>query len=247
MQKGINKIAIGVCLFGMLSATHADTIKLSVGDWSPYIENLPPGYGDLSQIVQEAFAQEGVDTHFQFEPWKRVENGLDSHNYFSFGYIKTADRLQRWLFSAPILRSRSILITTQKHRNFTWKQFSDLADYRLGITQAYSYGQMFEQQKPHLKTVSSYNDVVSLRALLHDRVDFILMDRRVADALIAQNFNAAERPQFVLLEQTEVGAGELHFVCAIKNPQCSTRISQFNQGLAKLAASGRLKQLQALE
>ena len=233
------------CLFPQVYA--ADTIKLTVGDWSPYIENLPPGFGDLSQITQEAFAQVGVEAKFYFEPWKRVEHGLDNQNYFSFGYIKTNERLQRWRYSDSILRSRSILIGTQQHRNFVWKHWEDLLQYRLGITQAYSYGEIFDQYKPKLKTVSSYNDVISLKALLHGRVDFVLMDSRVAKALIEQNFSAKERADFVLLHATEVAAGELHFVCAIKNPDCATRITQFNQGLAKLAASGRLKQLQAID
>ncbi|QZA78561.1 transporter substrate-binding domain-containing protein [Deefgea tanakiae] len=248
MRNRVLKIVMGFGLFGLLSSNYAaDTIRLTVGDWSPYIENTPPGYGDLSQIMQEAFAQVGVEAKFQFEPWKRVENGLDSQNYYSFGYIKTTDRLTRWLYSDSMLRSRSILISTQKHKNFSWQNWGDLKSYRLGITQAYSYGETFEQYKAKLKTVSSYSDVVSLKALLHDRVDFVLMDSRVAAALIEQNFNVKERADFVLLHDTEVAAGELHFVCAIKNPNCITRVAQFNQGLAKLTASGRLKQLQALD
>jgi len=248
MRNDLCQLLLGACLWGLLSPAYsADTLRLTVGDWSPYIENTPPGFGDLSQIVQEAFAQVGVVAKFQFEPWKRVENGLDSQNYFSFGYIKTNDRLQRWHYSDSILRSRSILIGTQQHRDFAWKNWEDLLQYRLGITQAYSYGETFEQYKPKLKTVASYNDVISLKALLHGRVDFVLMDSRVATALIAQNFTKQERAEFVLLHVTEVAAGELHFVCAIKNPQCVTRIEQFNQGLAKLAASGRLKQLRAID
>lgn len=248
MRNHLCKLSLICCIASVAAPIWAaDTIKLTVGDWSPYIENVPPGFGDLSQIMQEAFAQVGVETKFQFEPWKRVENGLDSQNYFSFGYIKTSDRLQRWRYSDSILRSRSILIGTQPHRHFVWKNWDDLTPYRLGITQAYSYGETFEQYKPRLKTVASYNDVISLKALLHHRVDFVLMDSRVASALIAQNFSAKGRAEFVLLHATEVAAGELHFVCAIKNPHCTARIAQFNQGLAKLAASGRLKQLQAID
>ncbi|MGL6041384.1 MAG: substrate-binding periplasmic protein [Deefgea sp.] len=248
MPNRLVKLTFFGCLFGIFSPVYAaDTIKLTVGDWSPYIENVPPGFGDLSQITQEAFAHVGVQSKFQFEPWKRVENGLDSQNYFSFGYIKTSDRLQRWRYSDSMMRSRSILIGTQKNRNFVWKNWEDLTQYRLGITQAYSYGETFEHYKAKLKTVSSYHDVVSLKALLHDRVDFVLMDARVAAALIEQNFSANERAEFVLLYDTEVAAGELHFVCAIKNPDCAARIAQFNQGLAKMAASGRLKQLQAID
>ncbi|MGL6040337.1 MAG: hypothetical protein ACRC01_03955, partial [Deefgea sp.] len=100
MPNRLVKLTFFGCLFGIFSPVYAvDTIKLMVGDWSPYIENVPPGFGDLSQITQEAFAQVGVQSKFQFEPWKRVENGLDSQNYFSFGYIKTSDRLQRWRYS----------------------------------------------------------------------------------------------------------------------------------------------------
>ncbi len=102
MQNGVLKLALGCYLFGLLSTSFpADTIQLTIGDCSPYIENSPPANGDLSLIVQEAFAQVGVKAKFKFEPWSRVENGLDSHNYFSFAYIKTSDRLQRWLSFHP--------------------------------------------------------------------------------------------------------------------------------------------------
>nr|WP_314900070.1 hypothetical protein [uncultured Deefgea sp.] len=40
MRNRVLKIVMGCCLFGLLSSNYAaDTIKLTVGDWSPYIEN----------------------------------------------------------------------------------------------------------------------------------------------------------------------------------------------------------------
>ena len=50
----------------------APTIRLTNGHWPPYMENTPPHYGVISQIVTLAFAKKDIPVSYGFFPWSRA-------------------------------------------------------------------------------------------------------------------------------------------------------------------------------
>ena len=53
---------------GALAQTQ-DTIRLTNGEWQPYLSQDVAHHGFASHVVTEAFAQVGVDVEFGFFPW----------------------------------------------------------------------------------------------------------------------------------------------------------------------------------
>lgn len=52
--------------FGSLAA--AEDVRLTNGEWAPYLGATLPHQGVASRIVAEAFALEGVTVHWEFYP-----------------------------------------------------------------------------------------------------------------------------------------------------------------------------------
>ena len=55
-----------------LSARAEKAIRLTTGEWAPYISEKLEHFGLVSRIVTEAFALEGVKVEYIFLPWKRA-------------------------------------------------------------------------------------------------------------------------------------------------------------------------------
>ena len=50
----------------------AESIRLTNGEWSPYLGQNLPHHGVASRIVEEAFALQGVQVQWEFYPWARA-------------------------------------------------------------------------------------------------------------------------------------------------------------------------------
>ncbi|MEE9297196.1 MAG: amino acid ABC transporter substrate-binding protein, partial [Phycisphaerae bacterium] len=56
---------------GVAAAQTSKTIRLTNGEWQPYLSKDSPHHGFASHIVTEAFALVGVEVEYGFFPWKR--------------------------------------------------------------------------------------------------------------------------------------------------------------------------------
>ena len=72
-------ILIFLVLFSVSSLFAKETIRLTNGEWLPYMSANLKYNGVASRIVTEAFALEGIEVVYSFFPWKRayalVSNG----------------------------------------------------------------------------------------------------------------------------------------------------------------------------
>ena len=55
---------------GALAQTR-DTIRLTNGEWPPFMSKNGPHHGVASHVITEAFALVGVEVEFGFFPWAR--------------------------------------------------------------------------------------------------------------------------------------------------------------------------------
>ncbi len=68
-EKGIFLIVIS---FLFSTALYAETtIRITNGEWEPYLSEHCYKYGLASHIVSEAFRLEGINVEWGFFPWKR--------------------------------------------------------------------------------------------------------------------------------------------------------------------------------
>jgi polar amino acid transport system substrate-binding protein len=60
------------CSVGALAQTR-DTIRLTNGDWQPFMSENGPHHGIASHVITEGFARAGVEVEYGFSPWKRAK------------------------------------------------------------------------------------------------------------------------------------------------------------------------------
>src|SRR5690606_33414885 len=128
-------------LFHGLAA--AEEVRLTNGEWAPYLGARLPHQGVASRIVAEAFALEGVRVKWEFYPWARsmhlAERGERAGTAV---WLRSPERERLFFISDPVVES-TYCFFHRKDRPLDWQQVSDLKDVRLGGAIGYDYGEAF--------------------------------------------------------------------------------------------------------
>ena len=86
------------------AAANQEIIRVTTGQWPPYLDKESPHGGFLAQIIREAFDSEDIRVEFSFFPWSRALALVKSKKYqASAVWSCTAERKREFLYSAPIL------------------------------------------------------------------------------------------------------------------------------------------------
>ena len=221
----------------------ADELRLTNGEWAPYLGARLPHHGVASRIVEEAFALEGVQVHWEFFPWARslhlAERGERDGTAV---WLRSPERARRFHISEPVIDSNYCLFHL-KERPLEWQAVADLQGLRLGGAIGYDYGEAFQQaerdKRLDVRRVSSEEQ--GLRMLLAGRLDAFPMDKVVAFALLHERFSAAERAR-LSFHPRPLRIDSLHLLLSREVAGNATLMARFNQGLARLRESGKVSQ-----
>ena len=88
------------------SAQAAEQVRLTNGEWPPYLGETLPHHGVASRIVAEAFALQGIDVQWEFHPWARslkmAEQGVRDG---SAVWFHSPERERHFHISEPVVES----------------------------------------------------------------------------------------------------------------------------------------------
>jgi len=231
---------LSLCLSG---ACAAQELRLTNGEWAPYLGAKLPHQGVASRIVAEAFALEGIDVHWEFYPWARALRLAErGERDGSAVWLRNAERDARFFVSDPVIESGYYLFHRKDHP-IEWKEVSDLKSLRIGGAIDYDYGQAFQQAERDggLKVKRLSNEEQGLRMLLAGRLDVFPMDKVVAFDLLHSQFSREARSQLSFHPQP-LRSDSLHLLLSKKVPGNEQRMAQFNRGLKALQDSGKVSQ-----
>jgi polar amino acid transport system substrate-binding protein len=229
---------------GVASAQTSKTIRLTNGEWQPYLSEDAPHHGFASHIVTEAFALVGVEVEYGFFPWKRSfklakEGTWDG----SVVWVDSDERREYFLYSDPVVPSKMAFFHL-KGSDFDWNSYEDLKGIRIGGTLEYAYGKEFDaaEKAGIIKTNRARSDELGLKKLLKGRIEVFPGEVMVTYAQIRDTFShesAAlfthhpksihEEPQYLLLSKKVAGNEAMRDL--------------FNEGLKRLKESGRYDQI----
>ncbi len=232
--------------FGMAAPAHAQrTVRLTNGEWPPYLSASLPDNGLISRIVVEAFAQQGIRVQFGYFPWPRALMLAKIGDWDgTAAWIHSPERSRDFIYSDPVFSSETVFYHL-KSWQFSWHTMADLAKYRIGVTQDYFYGEAFSsalaQGKITVETVG--RDEQNLTKLLGGRIDVFPIDKRVAMSMLKQSFSAPDIARLTF-DPKPVHSQPLHIMFGKSSPGSRQLADEFNKGLKKLKASGRLEVLQ---
>lgn len=221
----------------------ADPVRLTNGEWPPYLGEQLPHQGVASRIVAEAFALEGVEVHWEFHPWARslrlAEQGKRSGTAV---WLYSAERERQFFISDPVVESAYYLFH-RKGRSFEWHNIEDLQGLRIVGTRGYDYGEAFQQAEAAgaLQVSRVTSDEIAFRQLIAGRAELFPMDKVVGFAMLHQHFSAAERAQ-LSFHPKPLRSDPLHLLLSRKVAGNAELIERFNRGLAQLRESGKVAQ-----
>ena len=236
---------ITVLLFMSLFVIHGsgeaqDRIRITNGEWPPFLSEKLPHFGAVSRIITEVFALEGVTVEYGFFPWKRSYKLAESGEWDATAvWVYSEERARAFHFSESVLTSQNVFFYL-KNLPIDWESLDDLADIKIGASIGYYYGEAFElaEQEGRLKVERSFDDEMNLRMLLKGRIQACVIDLYVGYALLRQHF-----PLKVLEQVTHhpkaVTETNYQLLFSKQAESGTAQLALFNKGLKKLKESGK--------
>ncbi len=114
-------------------------MRITNGEWPPYLGQDEPGYGIASRIVTRAFERAGYDVEYEFYPWSRsLYLARDGQRDGTAVWMPSEERREDFYISEPVIVTEYVFF----HRTdmpFDWDDVQDLSGYRIGLTSDYDY------------------------------------------------------------------------------------------------------------
>lgn len=233
-----------IALFLSISV-NAETIRITNGEWQPYLSEFSYEYGLSSHIVTEAFKLEGIDVEYGFFPWKRSyelaknAKGWDA----SAVWWPTEAAKKDFYVSAPVIETYNVFFHL-KSEKFDWKQLKDIEGLSVGITEGYDYGEEFAALVAKRKIIVQVDssDEENYRKLLAKKIKIFPNDPVVGYAQLRDIFTP-EKLRLFTNHHKKFEQRTLNLLISKKCKKGFYYLKKFNSGLLKLQKSGRLKEM----
>ena len=236
------RLAVSVFLVTSFVASAAfggDRVRITNGEWPPYLSRDLPHYGIASRIVSEAFAREGIAVEYGFFPWRRgYEYALSGEWDGTAVWLRNPERDAAFHVSAPIVMSRYVFFHL-KSFPFSWRTTKDLRGLLIGATRGYDYGEAFmtAARTGAIALEYSSSDEQNFARLLAGRIHLFPIDEQVGQAMLAKHFAPAEVARLTH-DRKPLREDALHLLLSRKVAGNDARMVRFNRGLEALRKQG---------
>ncbi len=240
-------LAAGMIFLASLpSDAHAGALSpVKIGaenDWFPYsAERRGQAVGMVPEIVQAAFAAAGVSIELVSLPYSRCMKMAESDLLLGcFDTLRNPllEKKYRWA-AHPLLRAR-IDIYARKDAPDTPVHYDDLYGKRIGVTNGYEYGAVFDGDSAMRRDVGD-SDLFALRKLAAGRIDYALVYTRIAAAAVREHADLRGRIKSVgtLIEP------DIYLSFAPHYPSIGQYIAAFDAGMARIIRNGEYARIEA--
>jgi polar amino acid transport system substrate-binding protein len=244
--------ALCLTLLSALAAdVHAETTALpqakvvrigAEDDWYPYSagrDGKPVGM--VPEIVQAAFAAEGVKVELVSLPYSRCMKLAESSLLLGcFDTLRNATLEHKYLWAKhPLLRAR-IDIYARADAPDTPVHLEDLHGKRIGVTNGYEYGAPFDSDASMTRDIAD-SDLFALRKLAAGRVDYALVYTRIVSATLREHADLQGKVKSVgtLIEP------DIYISFGTKYADVQQYIELFDAGMAKILKDGEYSKIEA--
>lgn len=230
---------IVVFLMNVTASAGETTVRLTNGEWPPYMSRELPDYGIGSRIVTEAFGIEGIKTGYEFLPRKRAfyeaDKGRDYNG--SILWFSTPERQKNFYISDPVLDSKVVFFHL-KEKHFEWNSVDDLKKYFIGGTLEYDYGPEFGMaEKKGIITVERVpSDEQNFAKLIYGRIDIFPLDIDAGLAIIKKM--KPEDAARITFNPRPLKEAPLCLILTKNMDSNRMLLEQFNRGLGRIRSSG---------
>ncbi|WP_163836934.1 substrate-binding periplasmic protein [Spartinivicinus ruber] len=203
--------------------------------WPPYLGPKLKNGGFFSEIVKEAYRQQGKTVDILYTSWKRAFELTKQGKYEGLlGVYYVPERESYFKYSSVIFDSRMYLYS-KKSKNITFNNLRELSGYRIGIVRGFYYSDEFNNAI-YLEKYESVGAKENITLLVIGRMDLIAADSRVMQYYINTAFpslnNKYTQHPFLL------HAKNLHLVISKAIPNYEQLHQEFEAGFAIMKKKG---------
>lgn len=222
-----------------------DKVRITSGEWSPYMSLSLEHNGLIAQIAREAFEVQGVKVQISFFPWARTQELSKSGEWdATLAFTKTKLREPFYIFSDPIYTGHYVFFH-RKEWTFQWNNYSDLSKYMMASTRGFGgMGQSFldAEESGLIHVLRNTNDIQSFMMLQSRRVQLVPSDLEVGYVLLHDIFGKKAVNEFSH-NPTQIRISDYCLAISKKSKKAQEILETFNAGLAKLRKSGRYAEI----
>jgi polar amino acid transport system substrate-binding protein len=232
--------AIALLAAATTQAAELPELKISVGDWPPYLSTELKHNGVIAHLISDLLADEGYRVSFRFLPWPRAYADAAAGKYAASAvWMHKDERDADFLFSAPLLNEQFVFFHL-KSLPFDWNSFDDLKGMKLGGGLEYSYGPEFDAfiASGNLQMERVSSDMQNFGKLLKERVVLYPQEVNVGYAALRNHFSPAEIAK--ITHHPKPLLNNLSYLMLPKKlPGSQALLERFNHRLQSYRDSGR--------
>lgn len=242
--------ALLISVFLSLSVSANETIRLTNGEWPPFLSEKIAHYGYVSHLVSEAFATVDIDVEYGFFPWKRsfqyAKDGVSSSGetwHGSVVWMYNEERAKFFTYSDTVMTDHQVLFYLSSNP-IEWRVIDDLDGKTIGGTLHTFYPLLESAEKKGIIRLERARDYQTLFSrLLAGRIDAVPHNWSVGRYFINNHLSEEQRKQ-ITYSPTEMHKSPYHLILSNKIPQTEKYQKLFNQGLKNIMVNGTYQKLQ---
>jgi polar amino acid transport system substrate-binding protein len=217
-----------------------ETVRLTNGEWPPYLSKNLKHYGVASHIVESAFNNVGISVEYGFFPWKRslvlAQRGTWDGSVI---WSQNNEREQHFYFSDTVANDVNVFFH-MKSRQFEWKNYKDLKGLRIGATISYHYSNDFEKYEKNgtIYVERAVKDETGFKKLISKRIDIFVCNLEVGYYLIHEMY-PIETACLFTNHPLPVKESTLLLLLSKKRVKNKQLMIKFNNGLKLLKDNGK--------
>lgn len=224
-------------------ASAQDTIRLTNGEWAPYLSETLPHFGAASHIVAEAFAAVGVRTQYGFYPWKRsYKLAREGKWNGTLVWVYTRERAKDFYYTDVVITDFEYLFHL-KTKDLTWNKIDDLKGITIGATLHTVYPPLEKAAAAGILKIERAGNYDNLyRRLLNHRIDAIPQVSQVGKYYQRTTLSPAERNR-ITHAGTILQERNYHLILSKRAENSQQFIALFNKGLAIIRKNGKYEKI----
>ncbi|WP_233468155.1 substrate-binding periplasmic protein [Zooshikella ganghwensis] len=217
-------------------------VKITIGEWLPFIGEKLPHYGVVPHIITEVFSEFDVRVKYGFYPWQRSYKYVQSGEWNASAiWGKTEERTKDCYFSDVVYSGESVLFFL-KDRPLEWSGDSEslykLKNITIGLSRGSAKGELLKkaEQKGLIKYSIGSDKTSTFRMLLAKRFDALDENKAVGLNIM---YTQLDEPQRLKIHFTNTyEQWDYYVIFSKKIDENKKFLKLFNEGLHEMKMSG---------
>jgi len=184
-------LMIVMVLYFSVNCSAQETIRITTGEWAPFISKDLKHGGVVLHIVKDAFKAVGIKVEYGFFPWARAKHLAQIGKWDGTAVWGISSERENFFYYSDLVMTSPYVLFHLKSYPLSWNTWDDLAGIPMGGLIETNYGPDFTRLNKAGKMDVEWvpNDGLNFTKLLAKRIKFVPLELDVGYHIINSNFS----------------------------------------------------------